>query len=197
MRRIASRCLLALAACAGDWRVSAQTSAPTTAASTLADRLNALRPARHARLSDRDAALRAAIEFIVAVGDADGARAARLVDTVGYQPLPRSGPLPETPAKPVPPDALRKVIDQLARFDAARLSESSLSLGARDLARDAFPAVAAWMLPGDFVAVLHPAADQPRWISEPACIVVRVRAGRPSVLGGTLIEQLSTPPAAP
>ncbi len=190
-RSVSGRGRVAALACAAWLHVAiAQTSAPSSEAVSLGQRFHALQRPRGERLADRDAALRTAIEFVIAVGNGDGGRAGKLIDTVGYQVLPRAGPLPERPSKPVPADAIRKWLEGRRRVNVSAMPATLLRLGGRELAREFFPPVATWMLPDDFIAVVLPDSGAQAWIAEPACVVVRVRAGRAVVLGGTLIEQL-------
>lgn len=186
-------CCIACVLCLIPWpaphAAARQTSAPTTTLATLGERLLALHPGRKATLSDNDVALRAAIEFALAVSDAGGARAANLVDPVGYQVLPRTGPLPERPDKPVSRDTLRQRVDVRLRVDLRGAPADTVQLVRRTPARSLFPSAAQWMLPDDYLAVFLPVDGAPGWLAEPACVIVRVRAGRASVLGGTLLDQ--------
>ncbi|RMF84343.1 MAG: hypothetical protein D6744_03270 [Planctomycetota bacterium] len=54
-----------------------------------------------------------------------------------------------------------------------------------------FPAVAAWMLPRDYALVVEPAgAGVHDWVTRRACLVIRVRGRRATIVGGNLIEVL-------
>jgi hypothetical protein len=75
---------------------------------TVADlrlRLTQLKPDERAR---DDTARLAALEFLIALGEAHGPRAAAHVDAIGYQPLPLTGELPERPPRPIPRGTIAK-----------------------------------------------------------------------------------------
>ncbi|MEW6250284.1 MAG: hypothetical protein AB1716_06535 [Planctomycetota bacterium] len=149
-------------------------------------------------------ALTTALDFALAIGQADGERAARLLDATGYQILPEDGPLPEQPPKPLMPAAVARAIGARPRVEVGKLQLAAFEVQRADSLRAIFPAVARWMLPTeDYAIVFHPPAGEPvpNWVMRHACIVVRIRADKPAILGGNLLavladsaEQFANPP---
>ena len=77
--------------------------------------------------------------------------------------------------------------------DLARLTMDRVEIVPHEKLRDTFPAVATWMLPQDLAVVFRTApADQvSNWLMHDACLVVRVRGERATVLGGSLLQALA------
>lgn len=141
-----------------------------------------------------DHALLASLNFTLAVAQADGAKAALLIDAVGYQALPVDGDLPDVAARPLSAESLAAQISARAPVDFGGLRlQQHVQLLRREQVRTLFPAVATWMLPDqDFAVVVQPdAALGPHWLNEPACLVVRLRATRATIVGGNLLAQLN------
>jgi hypothetical protein len=147
------------------------------------------------RRTPEEHALLATIDFVLALGKADGGRAAACVDAVGYQTLPLAGELPEQPNKPVLPAVLEKQLAARPTVDVARLTVSDFEVLTRAGVRARFAAVATWMLPEDRAVVCRrPAAELAGWVPREACVVVRVRAGKTTIMGGNLLEVLGSAP---
>jgi len=221
---------------------------PAETLATVRQRLTRIKPDQRSR---HEAALLATLDFVLALGDAQGPRAAARVDAVGYQALPLSGELPERPARaiargtvakdPVPGQKARggkshsrsgpaekgkdsETIDSIASEagptgkasgagsgDAGTLSQMisahlQIEVGGlpaecaavveREKLRDEFPAVATWMLPTEDLAVVFRPAPGERatgWLSYDACLVVRLRGDRATIVGGNLLEALGIP----
>jgi hypothetical protein len=72
---------------------------------TVAIVLSRLGRTRRSQMSDRDVALKAALEFVRALGRADGQKAAGLLEVTGYQILPSGGEPPEEPGPRISPEA--------------------------------------------------------------------------------------------
>ncbi len=167
---------------------------PTTrpATETIAavrQRLAHLRPADR---TNSDRALLAAFDFVLAVGTGDGRRIGSVLDPVGYQALPWTGELPERPEKPLLLPAIEKLLPTLPKADHGALPAGCAELVTRAALAAEFPAVATWMLPHDSAVILRPAPDTPApgWLTHDACIVVRVRGERATVVGGNLLHAL-------
>jgi hypothetical protein len=152
-------------------------------------RLNRIKP--HDR-TPAERTLLVALDFALAVTQSDPKRANAVVDATGYQTLPLAGELPEKPAKPLLAPALEREILGLPRADLARLNMDRVEIVPHEKLRDSFPAVATWMLPQDFAVVFRAApADQvSNWLAQDACLVVRIRGERATVLGGSLLQAL-------
>ncbi len=154
-----------------------------------AELVRLLRTARN-ELSERDVAQRGALEWLRAVAQPDADRAVALVDAAGYQALPSAGPLPDQPERPVALEALKAGV--VARPAAHWLELPAACCEVVDAKAGAarFAAAATWMLPSDWLVVLHPVSDRPDWLARDACIVVRVRGDKPWIMGGTFLEEL-------
>ncbi len=199
-------------------------------------RLMRLKPDERTR--DETARL-AALDFLVALGEANGPWAAARVDATGYQPLPLAGELPERPARPTPRGTIAKdtparqksgggkargrpqpparepldvAVDKSAsetssagretvsqrisarpKIELAGWPAECVIVADRQTVRSAFPAVARWMLPLEDVAVLirpPPGPPVPGWLTQEACLVVRLRGDRATIVGGNLLEAL-------
>ena len=169
---------------------STQPGTPETIA-TARQRLARIAPAKR---SHQEWALLTALDFALAVGNADGHRAARLVDQVGYQPLPFEGDLPEKPLRPLPPTTIEKSISARLKLDVGPFDADCLELISTPTLQPAFPAIATWMLPQeDFAVLCRPAgADQkPDWLQRDACLVIRVRGEHATIVGGNVLEALA------
>lgn len=140
--------------------------------------------------TDRDIAVRAVLEFTLALGRGNAVRAMDLIDPVGYQPLPLAGELPEDPPKPIPVDTIRLWLANRKSTPLERLPAATFAVHSPRTLRESFPAIAAWMLPTDWAVVMQPADAEFDWVKRPACVVVRVRAGRPTIVGGNLFDAL-------
>ncbi|MGE0480556.1 MAG: hypothetical protein AB7Q17_08800 [Phycisphaerae bacterium] len=147
---------------------------------------------RASELNPAELAARAAYEFCIAAGAADGEHAGRLTDAVGYQALPPHGELPEVAERPIPVEQVQAEIAKRRRGDVARLPVETVSLQTRAALREQFPAVAKWMLPDDFALVASPSESAGgQWVTRRACLVIRVRGNRATIVGGTLLAALA------
>jgi hypothetical protein len=66
----------------------------------------------------------------------------------------------------------------------------------REKLRDEFPAVATWMLGMEDLAVVfrpRPSEHVAGWLTHDACLVVRLRGERATIVGGNLLEALGIP----
>lgn len=159
---------------------------------TVADELRRWSGARPANLPRAELARLAAIEFAAAVAAADGRRAEAVTDAIGYQALPFEGRLPETPARPRSPQELGEGVDRRRGCDIGGLPAGCFDvLSTEELGRR-FPAVKDWILPPQDVVIRVVPVDgvEPRWLARPACIVVRLRGARATVVGGNLLAAL-------
>jgi len=157
---------------------------------TVAEALRRLGRTRASELSAQEIALRAVLEFTQALGRPDGVRAAGLVEAAGYQALPLEGELPERPVKPISRQALQLAIGQLRTGKLQQLPVAAFEVRDRAGIRDLFPAVAQWMLPTDWAVLVRPVAGFENWVQREACLVVRLRARKPVIMGGNLLEVL-------
>jgi hypothetical protein len=134
--------------------------------------------------------LLAALDFVVALESGDSRKIGTLVDAVGYQALPLAGELPEKPEKPLSPAAIDKIMAGLPKTDLGALPASSAEVVTRLKLVAEFPAVAVWMLPQDVAIVFRPVTGSaaPTWLSQSACVVVRIRGERATIIGGNLLE---------
>ncbi len=159
-------------------------------------RLTAIKPAKR---SHNEHALLAALDFALAVGRVEGKRAATVIDAVGYQSLPLAGDLPEKPDKPLPRAAIEKSIGDRKPAEVDKLTLNEFEVVTRDHLRSRFPAIATWMLAEDRAVVLRPppAGSPPtHWLGREACIVVRIRAEKATIIGGNLLEALASVPGS-
>jgi hypothetical protein len=144
-------------------------------------------------LTDDEIALIAAFDLTIAIGRADGSRAEDLIDAVGYQPLPLKGELPEDPAKPTPRAKIVAYVQASPPSHLDELPAAGFRAVDQKALRALFPAAAEWMLPEDRAVVIEPAANQPNWVKQRCCLIVRLRARKPSIIGGNLLEALRGP----
>lgn len=171
--------------------VAQQDAVPASAPRSLAQRAAELRASRGER-RPAEIALRAGIEFVLTVAEADGRRASEAVDVVGYQVLPLEGWLPENPDPPLTRAALAERVSRLNRVGIGAARGDVVEALDRRAARAEFPAPADWMLPDDVLVAVRPLDEvSRRFVRGPACVIVRVRAGRPSIVAGTLLDALA------
>jgi hypothetical protein len=136
-------------------------------------------------------ALRTAIEMCLALGRADGKRAVERFEVIGYQTLPLEGDLPEPPDRPAPADTIKAQLDKRAKSPIDHLPAEMFQIRPKDKLREQFPAAAAWMLADDVAIVISPTTEPGGdWLTRPGCLIIRVRAGKPAVIGGNLLEAL-------
>ena len=146
------------------------------------------------KLSRERIALKTTLALALAIGKADGEGAAKLLDAVGYHALPLEGRLPEKPDKPLTADEFRQRIERLSPTRVASLPADTFEVLDRVALRKEFAAVAEWMLPQDRAVVIRAANEAGTgWVSRSCCVVVRLRARKPTVLGGNLLAALRQP----
>jgi hypothetical protein len=132
----------------------------------------------------------------LAIGEADGPAAAKLLDRVGYQRLPLEGHLPEKPDKPISRAEFQEFVKRRARVPTASLPADDFEVLEHDALAKHFPAVARWMLPQDLAVVIEPPQKAlAGWIERRSCVVIRLRARKPNVIGGNLLAALARPTA--
>jgi hypothetical protein len=151
------------------------------------DRLSQTAPREQSRT---DLALRAALEFCVAAAAADGPRAAAVIDPVGYHALPLEGRLPDQPALPVPPREIAERISRRTAFDLRSASVNAFTALSLEDAKLQFPAAGQWMLPPQdaLIRIAPLEAAGAHWVTRPACLVVRLRGSRATVIAGTFFD---------
>lgn len=153
--------------------------------------LRRLRATPSKERSRTDLALGAGLEFCLAVGKPDGARAAELLTVVGYQALPLEGELPEKPEKPIDRPTFQKWVDGRASAQVGALALQRFELLDRKALRPLFPAVARWMLAQDFALLIQPPTDENvNWVKRACCVVVRLRGRKAVIVGGNLLAAL-------
>lgn len=154
-----------------------------------ARRLNSL-PAK--LMKPADFALRAGLDFALALSRADGTRAAALVEVTGFQSLPLTGDLPEKPQAALTAPMIQQQVAARPKVEIEGWPLSHFELLPREAIQGDFDAVARWMLPHDYALVFKPQTDPQAagWVSRTACIVIRVRGGKPTIVGGNLFEAL-------
>jgi len=145
-------------------------------------------------LSREQITLKMTLALALAIGRADGDGAAKLLDAVGYHALPLEGRLPEKPDKPLTADGFRQRIERLSPTRVDRLPADTFEVFDRGVLRKEFAAVAEWMLLQDRAVVIRPANDADGgWVSRSCCVVVRLRARKPTIVGGNLLAALRQP----
>ncbi len=145
-------------------------------------------------LSREQIALKTTLTLALAIEKADGEGAAKLLDAVGYHALPLEGRLPEKPDKPLTPDEFRERIERLSPTRVDSFPADTFEVLDRVALRGEFGAVAEWMLPQDRAVVIRPARDADGgWVSRSCCLVVRLRARKPTIVGGNLLAALRQP----
>jgi hypothetical protein len=136
-------------------------------------------------------AMRTALEMGLAIGRADGKRAAERCEVVGYQSLPVEGDLPEQPDRPISIATIKAQLDKRPKLPIENLPADMFQIRSKDKLREQFPAAADWMLPDDVAIVVSPAKEAGGdWLTRPGCLIIRVRAGKPAVMGGNLLSVL-------
>lgn len=151
------------------------------------ERLGALgRLSRNDR-TPRSVAEQAGLEFCVAMAEADGKRIAPLLEVVGYQPLPLAGDLPDPPHRPIFPLDLAKRISARQKVNLRSAEAASFSLKNKREIQELFPAISQWMLDADWALICQPVSDAD-WPQGVRCLVIRVRALKPTIVGGNLVE---------
>jgi len=148
-------------------------------------------------LTPNERALRAVLDLTLALGHADGKRAALVIDGSGYQPLPETGELPERPDKPLHAPAVAALVSARAPAPLGDLPVESFRVARAREIESMYPAIACWMLSREDRAVLIRAPDPPvaGWIARDAVVVVRLRGAMATVVGGTLLDCLTPAPA--
>jgi len=146
------------------------------------------------KLSREQIALKTTLALALAIGKADGERAAKLLDTVGYHALPLEGCLPEKPDKPLTRAEFHERIERLSPTRVDSFPADTFEVLDRVALRREFGAVAEWMLPQDRAVVIRPARDADGgWVSRSCCLVVRLRARKPTIVGGNLLAAVKQP----
>jgi hypothetical protein len=158
---------------------------------TIADRFKELRAKPPSRLSRQEIAFRSGVEFCLLVGVGNSGRAVEHLDVVGYQPLPLDGLLPEDPPRPIDAETVREWIASRPESNVDDAPVRCFRAVDRVELRERFAAVADWMLPSDYALLIEVAPQKVRhWVRRSACLVIRVRAGRASIVGGNLFQAL-------
>ena len=112
---------------------------------------------------------------------------------------PLSGPLPERPARSIYAAALEPQIASRASVALDNVPRATIAIQTAAQLKSQFPAIAEWMLPTNDLAVVFTPPDPPvaGWLRRPACLIVRVRADRGTVIGGTVLQALEAGPEEP
>lgn len=171
-------------------RVQPKPAAPPADPNTILGEWQRIRSLPAAQRSDRETALAAALEFVIALGESNGLKAADKIDPVGYQDLPLGGDLPEEPGRPRAAGEIEKLVAARRPVSLAELPTASFETLTREKVRQHFAAVALWMLPKDYAVLIRPVPDHPQWIHRECCLVLRVRATRATIVGGNLLAAL-------
>lgn len=160
-----------------------------TPGSLLAERRRLNRIPRTERSVEEIAAL-AGIDFLIAVGNADGSRVAGLIDVVGYQQLPEGDLLWDDPPRPIDPNTLAGRISARGRIAVGELPVETVEVRPRTNLGE-FPAIALWMTAEDRALVVRAPDQAPSgWVTKDACLVIRVRADKATITGGTFFDVL-------
>lgn len=157
---------------------------------TIAIVLSRLARTRRSDMSDQDIALKAGLDFVRALGRADGPKASGLLEVTGYQIIPGSDELPDEPGPRISPEAFAAGVAAGKPAPFETLPADCVEAVPAKALPPSFPAVAAWMLSTDWAIVLKPAPDRPDWVHREACLIIRVRANKPTIQGGTALEFL-------
>lgn len=141
------------------------------------------------KVTREDAAWRAGLSFLQALSSGGNEGAAELVDAAGYNPLPFQGELPENPDKPLLGKPLRERIEKAGRPQWSQVTLDHFQLLKRRQANEVSPTVATWMLDSqDYMLVYRPpTSNAAAGFEKPACVIVRMRAKRPAIVGGTVL----------
>ncbi|MEP0845434.1 MAG: hypothetical protein HRF50_01275 [Phycisphaerae bacterium] len=174
--------------------VASSTPAASRPVETVSQQLARLSTTAPADASKHDLALRAGLQFCLAVAAADARRALECLDATGYQPLPLRGPLLDEPGKPIGAAAMRIRIEQQPHAALGAEPAGRFAALQRRAAAELFPGVARWMLDDDWAIVFTPGGALPNWSQDSCCVVVRVRATRATVIGGNLFAALEAAP---
>lgn len=143
------------------------------------------------KLTREQLVLRTVLDLVLAIGNVDGERAAVHIDAVGYQRLPLEGDLPQNPDRPLPAREFKKHVAARKPLEVGKLPVKLFEVTDRTIAHDTFPAVADWMLPHDFAVLIRPSTEPGKALaSRPCCVVVRLRARKPSIIGGNVLAAL-------
>lgn len=142
------------------------------------------------QLKSSEIALLAGLQFCSAVAACDGARAADMLDATGYQQMPMTGPLPNPPPRPIAPLDFRESFKARSPVNLDNTLLDRFTLVRRAGMVSAFPSVAQWMLPDDHGLVIDPDPMTPGWVTRRCCLVIRVRARRPCIMAGNMVEAL-------
>jgi hypothetical protein len=177
---------------------TAETTRPTGPETYALTRQRLARIPADKRTPDEVAEL-AALDFVLALAQASGARAVAVVDAAGYDALPLVGPLPERPAKGLYPHVLEPQISARRPIKVDGVPTETLQVLTAEKLKDRAPTVAAWMLTtNDRAVVLAPPQPRvPGWLEREAYLVIRVRAERGTVVAGTLLAALDAGPEVP
>jgi len=144
--------------------------------------------------TQRELAIKGALEFALALGNAEGERAGQVLDATGYQPLPLEGDLPENPPRTLSVASIIAKVQKRKTHPLGALPADCVQCLDVAATRELFPAVGRWMLPDDRAVLFAPvAAPNGDWITRRACLVVRIRGTRPIVMGGNLLACLKQP----
>jgi hypothetical protein len=162
---------------------------PDESIQTVAQAVVRLREIPAKDLGNADLARRAALEFALAVGNADGGKAAEWVDAVGYQALPREGPLPEQPDRAVLPEGVRTVVQARQATDVGAALLTTFEVIDQPAVRTALPDIGRWMLPADLLVWIAPDARIAHWVTRREFVVVRIRGRKATVAGGSLLTE--------
>lgn len=165
---------------------------PSERVPTVAERYKALDSKADRARSKRERAEIVALTFCLAIGVGDGQVAAAAIDVIGYQALPLEGVLPEQAERPIPAKEIKTAVDQRPTVRVEDLPAGHLRIVTRDELGKEFAAAAEWMLPDDFALLIEPAAANiGSWVHRRACLVVRVRGRRATIIGGNLFAALA------
>jgi len=144
-----------------------------------------------AKLGPADLALQSGLSLALAINNGEADRAGELIDAIGYQPLPLTGELPESPTMPLSVSEVRDWVRRRPIASVGDLPLSKVAVADRRRIGEHFPAVAAWMLPDDLAVVFEPDGDRAHWVRDRCVLVIRMRGQRATVAGGNLVGVLS------
>lgn len=166
---------------------TSQPAEPEDGPESVATVLRRLGRMRRGEMSERDIALKAGLEFVRALCRADGEKASALLEVTGYQVIPGDG-LGDEPGPRITPEAFAAALaaGRAAAFET--LPAECVEAAPPEALREKFPGISTWMLPTDWGIVLKPVAERNDWVQREACLVVRLRARKPTVQGGTALE---------
>lgn len=141
------------------------------------------------KITREDAAWKAGLGFLAALSRGQIDVAAGLVDAAGFHPLPWSGELPENPEKPLAGKVLRERLERSARQPWTKVTMNYLRLLPRKDANQFSSTIAMWMLSDSDLMLFYkpPAENVAAGFEQPGCVVVRMRAKRAAIVGGTVL----------